>query len=90
MTPDRRRLLIEGIKAIPAEHRAWIAMPVSVEGFELFCFFGFGVVLNSAQVEAARDVLEWPAGSIHLWRWANRTGKTTLLVLLHMYVVWKK
>lgn len=87
---DRRRLLIEGIKSIPAEHRAWISMPVSVEGFELFAYYGWGVVPNSAQLESASDVLTWPAGSIHLWRWANRAGKTTGLTLLEMYLVWKK
>lgn len=87
---DRRRTLIDAIKAIPSKHVAWLALPVSIEGFELFCYHGFGVVLNDAQREAAADVLAWPEGSIHLWRWANRAGKTTLLMLLHLYLVWKK
>lgn len=47
-------------------------------------------MLNEAQLEAAQDVLEWPEGSIHLWRWANRAGKTTGLILLELYLVWKK
>lgn len=87
---DRRRALIDAFKSIPAKHRAWINMPVSVEGFELFCFYGWGVVLNDAQLEAAADIIEWPEGTFHLWRWANRTGKTTVLILLHLYFVFKK
>ncbi len=87
---DRRRQVIDAFKSIPAAHRAWINMPVSVEGFELFCYFGWGVVLNDAQREAADDIIRWPAGAFHLWRWANRTGKTTVLMLLHLYFIFKK
>lgn len=88
--PDRRRLLIEGIKSIPAEHRAWISLPVSVEGFELFCYYGWGVVPNSAQLESANDVFTWPPGSVHIRRFGNRAGKTTGCVLEETYWVWKK
>ena len=87
---DRRRALLDNLKGIPSKHRTWLAMPVSVEGFELFCYHGWGVVLNDAQLEAARDVFTWPPGAFHLWRWANRTGKTTLLILLHLYLAFKK
>ncbi len=90
MTPERRRALIDALKGIPPEHRAWIAMEPSVRGFELFAYYGWGVVLNDAQLEAAQDVLEWPAGSVHIWRFGNRVGKTTGLLMLEEYLIWKK
>ena len=88
--PDRRRSIIDALKAIPAKHKAWINLPVSVEGFELFCYHGWGVVPNDAQLEGLRDILTWPAGAFHLWRWGNRTGKTTGLMLDHEYICFKK
>lgn len=87
---DRRRQVIDAYKSIPAKHRAWINLPVSVEGFELFCYHGWGVVPNDAQLEGIDDIIRWPAGSFHLWRWANRTGKTTGLMLDHLYFTFKK
>lgn len=61
------------------------------DDFEVFCFFGFGVVLTDDQKRAAEMIFADPeSGLIHVWRWANRSGKSTLLVLLHMYVCWKK
>lgn len=84
------RETIEAIRSIPAKHRAWLEIPPSVEGFELFCYHGWGVVPNDAQLEGMKDILEWPAGSVHIWRWANRTGKTTGLSLDHLYWIWKK
>lgn len=88
--PDRRRATIDALKAIPAKHKAWINLPVSVEGFELFCYNGWGVVPNDAQLEGFNDIITWPRGSFHLWRWANRTGKTTGLMLAHEYFAFKK
>jgi len=88
--PERRREILDAVKSIPAKHRAWLSLPVSVEGFELFCYHGWGVVPNDAQLESVQDIIEWPAGSIHLWRFANRTGKTSGLTMGHTYFVWKK
>ena len=82
--------MIDALKALPSRHRAWLTMPVSVEGFELFCYYGWGVVPNDAQLEAVKAILEWPEGTFHLWRWANRTGKTTGLMLAHLYFAFKK
>lgn len=88
--PDRRRAIIDALKAIPSKHKAWINMPVSVEGFELFCYHGWGVVPNDAQLEGFNDIITWPRGTFHLWRWANRTGKTSGLILDHEYICFKK
>ena len=61
------------------------------DDFELFCFFGFGVILTDDQKKAAAMVFADPeSGLFHVWRWGNRSGKTTVLVLLHAYAVWKK
>lgn len=87
---DRRRQFIDALKSIPAKHRAWIAEPPSVRGFELFCYYGWGVVPNDAQLDSMEAVLDWPEGSIHLWKWANRTGKTTGAMLDHTYLTFKK
>ena len=90
MRVKENRALIDAVRSIPAKHRAWLELPPGVEGFELYCYYGWGVVLNEAQLESAKDVFEWPAGSIHLWRFANRTGKTTGAMLLESYIAWKK
>ena len=42
---------------------------------DLWAYYGFGVVLNDAQLEHLTAVLTLPPGTIHVWRWANRTGK---------------
>lgn len=87
---DRRRALIEALKGIPSKHRAWLSEPVGIRGFELFCYHGWGVVPNDAQLESMQDILEWPPGSIHLWRFGNRVGKTSGLMLDHSYIAWQK
>ena len=86
MKPSERREYIDAVRAIPAEHRAWL----SSDSIDLFAYHGFGVVLNDAQLEACEALTRWPAGTIHLWRWANRTGKTTALVIFHLWAIWKK
>lgn len=90
MTPADRRAFIDAVVSLPAKHRAWLSLPPGIEGFELFCFYGWGVVLTSAQLEAAKAIFDWPPGAIHLWRFANRTGKTTGLILIHLYIAWLK
>ena len=87
---DRRRALIDALKEVPSKHRAWLVMPVSVEGFELFCFHGWGIVPNDAQLESIDDIIRWPRGTFHLWKFANRAGKTTGLILAHLYFAFKK
>ena len=86
MNPTERRAFLDATRDLPAKHRAWL----SSDDPELFAFYGWGVLLNSAQVEAINAILDWPAGTIHLWRWANRTGKTTGLVVAHLYHAWRK
>ena len=71
---------------LPQKHRAWLESG----DIELFAYYGWGVVLTSAQVEHLRDVLTWPPGTIHVWRWANRTGKTTGLDILYLWAAWYK
>ncbi len=84
---------LEALAALPPVHRAWLELDptISDEAFPLFCYYGFGVLLNSAQEQAAVELFRtWPAGSIHVWRWANRTGKTTELDLVHFMAIWRK
>ena len=81
-----RREMIDAIKGIPARERAWI----SGEDPGVWAYNALGIVLNSAQEEEINNVLRWPPGTIHVWRFANRTGKTAGLVILHMLVCWRK
>jgi hypothetical protein len=89
---SNRREYLDALASIPAKHRAWIELPVrDPMAFPLWAYNGFGVMLNDAQVPSCEDVLNgWPEGTIHVWRFANRTGKTTGLMLLHAFVIWKK
>lgn len=91
---ERRRAIIDALKAIPAKHRAWLNEPVGIRGFELFCYHGWGVVPNDAQLSAINDIFEREmpenVGTFHLWRFANRVGKTTGLLLVHNYIAFKK
>lgn len=86
MNPTQRRAYLDTIREIPAATRAWLES----DDPELFAYYGLGIMLNDAQVEGLKALLDWPDGTVHLWRWANRTGKTTGLVVAHMYYVWKK
>lgn len=71
---------------LPRKHRAWLESA----DIELWAYYGLGILLNDAQVEHLRGVIEWPPGSIHVWRWANRTGKTTGLDVLYAWAAWYK
>lgn len=86
MRPEDRRGLIDSIRELPAKHRAWLR----ADDIDLFAYYGFGVVLNSAQLEAARALFTWPPGTTHVRSFANRTGKTTGLVIEHAFVGWRK
>lgn len=71
---------------LPVRHRAWLE-----DGrIELWAYYGLGILLNDTQLEHLNDVIRWPPGSIHVWRWANRTGKTTGLDVLHGWANWYK
>lgn len=81
-----RSEFLEALRDLPAKHRAWLA-----EGdVELWCYYGLGIVLTSAQLEHIREILTWPPGTIHVWRWANRTGKTTGLDVFYGWASWYK
>jgi len=77
---------VDALKELPPQTRAALAS----DDFELFCYYGWGIVPNSAQVESHLALRDWPPGSIHLWRWANRSGKTSALILDHFWFIWKK
>jgi hypothetical protein len=81
-----RRDFLDALADIPAKHRAWLES----DDIELFAYYGWGVVGNSAQVDLWHDVQNWPPGSVHVLRWANRSGKTTGLTLLELWAIWKK
>lgn len=83
---DRRRDFLDALSGLPRRHRVWLESG----DIELFAYYGWGVVLNDAQLEHINDVLRWPPGSIHVWRWANRTGKTTGLDILYAWAAWYK
>lgn len=55
----------------------------------LFAWRGFGIRLHSAQVLAAQNIVSRVAAYILLW-WASRTGKTTLLAIIHLHALWYK
>jgi hypothetical protein len=88
-----QRDYLNALTEIPPPHRAWLPLDPTVDdrAFPLFAYHGFGVLLNSAQEEMGMDVFRrWPPGSIHVLRWANRTGKTTGLTLAEMLMIWRK
>ena len=84
--PSPSRPFLDALAEIPAKHRAWLES----DDIELFAYYGFGVIGNSAQVDLWHDIARWPPGTVHVLRWANRTGKTTGLTLLELWAIWKK
>lgn len=74
-------------RRIPDEVADWIVR--GRDDFPLFCEKGFGVILHSAQVEAAQAILKGDH-AYYVLSWANRAGKTTLLGLLHLHALWYK
>lgn len=81
-----RQAFLEAVARLPRRHRAWLEDGDPA----LWAYYGLGVVINSAQEEHIGDVLRWPPGTIHVWRWANRTGKTTGLDVLYGWATWYK
>ena len=86
MGTQTNRELIEAVRDLPPNTRT----ALESRDPELFCFYGWGVVLNEAQLQMFQDLDRWGAGAIHLMRWANRTGKTTGLTLYELYAIWFK
>lgn len=88
-----QREYLNALAEIDPKHRAWLDLDPSRDdtAFPLFAYYGFGILLNSAQEEFGADLFrKWPEGSIHVLRWANRTGKTTGLTLAEMLMIWRK
>lgn len=86
MTPAQRREFIEAVRSIPPHNRAWLRG----DDPALWMYYGWGIALTSAQEEAINDVLRMPEGMAHVWRWANRAGKTSALIAIHMLATWQK
>jgi hypothetical protein len=72
---------------IPPETKAWIRDGRS--DIALWALRGLGIKLHAAQVEFAEAVLRGEAGYF-LLTWANRAGKTTILIVLHMHRLFYK
>ncbi len=81
-----RAEFLAAIADLPRRHRAWL----EDGAVDLWAYYGLGIVLNDAQLEHINDVLSWPPGTVHVWRWANRTGKTTGLDVLYGWAAWYK
>lgn len=63
----------------------------SGEAFELWSYYGWGVVPNDFQIQLVDDVMRaWPEGAAHLVKVGNRGGKTTGDLLLETYAMWLK
>jgi len=77
---------LRALEDLPARHRAWLE-----DGdIDLWAYYGLGVLLTDPQREHLNDLLTWPPGTVHVWRWANRTGKTTGLDIGHGWMNWYK
>lgn len=73
---------------IPSDVQEWIAQ--AREGdIGLFAERGLGINLHPKQLEVARQVLTGQY-KYHELHWGNRAGKTTLLVVLHMFYLFFK
>jgi len=73
--------------SIPADTKAWIR--AGRTNIALWALRGLGIKLHAAQVEFAEAVLRGEAG-YYLLTWANRAGKTTILIVLHMHRLFYK
>jgi len=72
---------------VPADTREWIKRGRS--DIALWALKGLGIKLHQAQVEFAEAVLRGEAG-YYLLTWANRAGKTTILIVLHLHRLFYK
>lgn len=86
MNSADRRALTEYVRNLPKETRAALMS----DDFEVFCYYGWGVIPNVAQLESHEALRSFPPGTVHLWRFANRTGKTAGLMLDHSWFAFKK
>lgn len=72
---------------IAPEVRKWLRD--GRDDIALFALQGLGIELHPRQVEAAQAILAKKASYFTL-DWANRSGKTTLLCVLHFHQLWYK
>lgn len=84
MTDDRE--FEEAIASLVGSGAEWLWG----DDIGLWAYHGLGIMLNDAQVEACDALINWPQGTIHVWRWANRTGKTTGDMIVEMHAGWRK
>jgi hypothetical protein len=61
----------------------------SRDDFRFFCLNGLGIDIHEAQDEVAEAVREAEA-LYYLLTWANRAGKTTIVGLIHMWLLFTK
>ena len=86
MNQHQTSQFLRAYSAIPPEHRTWLES----DDIELFSYYGWGVVPNSAQLEMWDAALKSPPGTAIIARFANRVGKTTGDLILETYWAWKK
>lgn len=86
MNHRQQTQFLRAYAAIPPEHRTWL----EGDDIELFSYYGWGVVPNSAQLDMWDAVLKSPPGTSVITRFANRTGKTTGDLILESWWAWKK
>jgi hypothetical protein len=72
-----------------AGHGAWLGS-TDDDAIDLFSYYGLGIMLNSAQSDSCRDLLTYGPGVGHVWRFANRVGKTTGLDVVHGFAAFRK
>lgn len=78
--------MLDVIRGLPPKDRAALAS----DDPALWLYHGLGVLLNSAQEEEINNVLTMPPGTFHVWRFANRSGKTCAAIFLETFAAWKK
>lgn len=92
-TQLNQRQLLDALADVPPKMRAVLeaTKQPSGEAFGLWCYYGWGVMVNDFQTQLADDVLRaYPPGAAHIAKVANRGGKTTGDVLLEFYAMWLK
>jgi hypothetical protein len=69
---------------IPDEVKSWVIRGRTDLG--VFAEKGLGIILHPKQIEAA-DAIIGGTSAYNILTWANRAGKTTLLMVLHMWAL---
>lgn len=87
---EDQRAFLDFVRALrEAGHAAWLGS-TDPDAADLFAYYGLGILLNDAQSESLRDLLTWPGGTGHVWRFANRVGKTSGLDVFHLLAILRK